>query len=155
MITKKDIFCGCKCFLVKCVNCRGCKYYFSDVTSLFCFPEADVALRFWIFWENPTLDSRAKIIWLRSELKKKALENGFSESVPAMQATSENVTDPMFSRESYWPGAPLLPVLTCFTSFFIFSLTVSSSWNHGTGLSPLSQTFSDAGRESCIIIIIT
>ena len=119
MITKKDIFCGCKCFLVKCVNCRGCKYYFSDVTSLFCFPEADVALRFWIFWENPTLDSRAKIIWLGSELKKKALENGFSESVPAMQATSENVTDPMFSRESYWPGAPLLPVLTCFTSFFL------------------------------------
>ena len=47
----------------------------------------------------------------------------------------------------FWP---VLPVF-----FLSFSLTVSSSWNHGTGLSPLSQTFSDAGRESCIIIIIT
>lgn len=60
MITKKDIFCGCKYFLVKRVNCRGCKYYFSDVTSLFCFQEADLALRFSIFRENPTLDSGAK-----------------------------------------------------------------------------------------------
>lgn len=105
-------------------NCRGCKYYFSDVTSHFWFQEADLALalRLTIFRENPTLDSGAQIIWIGSQWKKKASENGFSwsESVPAMLATSENLKDPMFSLESCWPGAPLLPVLTCFTSFLSF-----------------------------------
>ena len=73
MITKKDIFCGCKCFLVKCVNCRGCKYYFSDVTSLFCFQEADLALRFWIFRERSNIRFWSKDCLNRVTMKEKSL----------------------------------------------------------------------------------
>ena len=72
-----------------------------------------------------------------------------------MLATSENVTDLMFSHESRLARCTAFTCFDLFYQFFIFSLTVSSSWYHGTGLSLLSQTFSDAGRESCIIIIIT
>ena len=120
MITKKDIFCGCKCFLVKCDNCRGCKYYLSDVTSLFCFQEADLALRFWILERIQH--------WI---LAQRLFESGHNERKKPRKMDSLRVCQRCWRPARTWriscshmkavlPGVPLLPALTCFTNFLSF-----------------------------------